>query len=262
MSSDGKDIDPSKNLQERRGNYPDDIDLDKNPIKYANSDGTLSEDAHDKEYMELTLRSGRHSELVQKLLRQRIEARAKEFPRWPAEQTSGARLMWIESRFWHDRERLGPDFDDDWRNYRAKYLNSLELDPREPLRIQAYDHALINPIRRFYMKGGDFIEDKIIRKFFTQNKYKSSLYRVTATRLFALYVVSIGAYYYFRFCESKWNIRNGHYSMVSHPIVLPSNKNFPFKDYKTEPCHYWDKGFTRRTIFKNLSDFEDNTALL
>lgn len=266
MSSSSKDVDEnaSKDVQtsSTKPSYPDDLDLEKNPIKYATATGELVNDAHDKEYMELTLKSGQHSELVQRLLRRRIEARAKEFPRWPAETTSGARLMWIESRFWYDRERLGPDFDDEWRNYRAKYIHSLELDPREPIKLQAHDHAVINPIRRFYMKGGDFLEDKIILKFFTSNKLKATMWRGFLTRVFQVYLISVGGYYWYKYNENKWFRRHGVYVLRSKPFVMPNHPDFPFKDPKTKQSDHWDQGFSRRTIFRNLNDFEDQTAVL
>lgn len=242
--------------------YPDDLDLEKNPIKYATSTGELVDDAHDKEYMEMTLKSGNHSEVAQRILRQRIEARAKEFPRWPAEETTGARLMWIESRFCYDRERLGPDFDDDWRNYRAKYIHSLELDPREPLRVTAHDHELINPIRRFYMKAGDFLEHKIIGKFFTSNKLKAQMWRGNAARLFQVYMIGLAGVYWFTYCQNTWFRKDGLYFMSSKPRIFPNHPDFPFKDFRTEPSQHFQQGFDKRTVYKNLDDFEDTTVVL
>lgn len=238
-------------------------DLDKNPIQYATHEpGKTTTEPHDKAYMEMTLRaSDKHSPLIQKLMRQRIELRAKEFPRWPGESSSGVRIMWIESRFWYDRERLSPDFDSDWRSYRAKYLQSLELDPREPVHVPEYEMEMINPIRRFYMRGGDWLENNVIRKF-TSDKFKSAMYRVVFTRAIMLYFAAMGGYYWIRYTNKKWEHDSGPAISVSRPIIYPGDPRFPFKDYRTSPTHHHDMGFTRRTIYKDLSQFEDTTAIL
>lgn len=249
-------------LAEQHEDLPLRYDLDKNPIKYAQCDGSLSENAHDKDYMELTLRSGKHSELVKKLLRQRIEQRAQDFPRWPGSLSGGVRAMWIESRFWYDRERLLPDFDDDWLNYRVKYLQSLELDPREPVHVPEYERFMLNPLRRFYMKGGDFLEEKIIKRWFTQDRYRSATYRVTITRMFMLYLGICAGYYYFRYNNRTWSRYNGPLLHRSAPTIYPDHPEYPFKNYKTEPIHFHDLGFSRRTIYQDLRDYEDRSVTL
>lgn len=260
MASDSKD--GKSSLEQVKSGSLEELDLEKNPIKYAKDRlGNLALDAHDKDYMELTLKTGKHSELVQKLLRQRIELRAKEFPRWPGDHASGVRAIWIESRFWYDRERLLPDFDQDWRMYRAKYLDSLELDPREPVHVPEYEKSLINPIRRFYMKGGDWLEDNVIRKF-TSDKLKSAMYRVVFTRGIMLWMFGISAYYYIRYNNQTWMERGGPMLFVTAPKVYADHPNFPFKDFRTEPAHHWNLGFTRRTIFKDLRNWEDTTTVL
>lgn len=231
------------------------------PTQFRQSDGSLTTESHDKEYMEIALRSGKHSDLVKKLMKQRIEQRAKEFPRWPGEITSGTRTLWIESRFWYDRERMLPDFDDDWRRYRSKYLHSLELDPREPINVPEYEREFLNPIRRFYMKGGDFIEDKIIKRF-TNDRWQSATYRVTITRLFMIYCGAIGLYYYVRFNQKQWCTNKGPQLVSSAPIIYPNHPKFPFQDYRTLPTHHYDLGFTRRQIYKDLRDYEDRTVTL
>lgn len=236
-------------------------DLDKNPVQYRTWDGKLSTEAHDKEYMELTLRSGNHSDLVKKILRQRIDARAKDFPRWPADMYSGVRTVWIESRFWYDRERLGPDFDDDWRRYRAKYLHSLELDPREPVHVPEYERLMLNPIRRFYMKGGDWIETNIMEKI-SKDKMHATKNRVGLTRLFMMYIGCLSTYYWFKYNMQDWTRRSGTRYSWSRPEIYPNHPKFPFKDYRTEPAHHADYNFGRRTIFKDLRNFQDDTVVL
>lgn len=264
MASDNKDdlkTSGAPAIQKSDQSVAEHLDLDKNPIKYKQYDGQFSTEAHDKDYMELTLRSGKHSELVQKLLRQRIELRAKEFPRWPAENTGGTRYMWIESRFWYDRERLGPDFDQDWREYRAKYLHSLELDPREPVHVPEYETELINPIRRFYMKGGDFLEDKIIKRF-ARDKFYSSVYRVWITRSIMSYFVIAASYYWIRYTYRNWDVNSGPRLTTSRPTIHPNHPKFPYKEERTEPAHFSGLNFLRRNIYKDLRDFEDITATI
>lgn len=245
----------------KNSTLPAEYDLDKNPIKYAQPDGSLGLDAHDKNYMELTLRSGKHSDYVQKLLRQRIEQRAKEFPRWPGTMTHGVRAVWIESRFWYDRERLLPDYDDDWRKYRAKYLHSLELDPREPVHVPEFETYFLNPIRRFYMKGGDFLENKIIKKF-TNDRYQSAAYRVVITRGLMIYAAAIGVFYWIKYNHQKWEHWSGPYYNLSAPVIYPGHPKYPYENPRTDPMHYSDYGFTRRGIFKDLRDFKDTTTVL
>lgn len=260
-NKDGNKTSGAPAIQKVEQSVSDQLDLDKNPIKFRQHDGELSTEAHDKEYMELTLRSGKHSELVQKLLRQRIELRAKEFPRWPADASGGVRSMWIESRFWYDRERLGPDFDQDWREYRAKYLHSLELDPREPVHNAEYERELINPIRRFYMKGGDWLENKVIKRF-TSDSWQSAKYRVQITRGIMLYFLAAAGYYYIRYSYRQWDVNSGPRLTISAPTVYAYDPRYPFQSYKTEPGHHGDLGFNRRKIYRDLRDFEDRTVVL
>lgn len=257
-----KDSDPKNETKSLTKDDTSDIttqvhDLDKKPIQFAtHEEGKFTTEPHDKDYMELTLRHGKHSELVQRMLRQRIEARAKDFPRWPGELNAGARVMWIESRFWYDRERLSPDFDDDWRKYRSRYLHSLELDPREPVHVPEYERALINPLRRLAQKPGDMIESALV-KVFKLNKYESPVYRITITRVFAAYLTAIGIYYAMRYHNMNWETRDGLVLMGSRTVKLPGHPEFPEKDYKTLDAHHSDCGFPKRTIFKDLRDFED-----
>lgn len=239
----------------------DELDLDKNPIQFKQWDGKFSPEAHDKDYMELVLRSGKHSDLVKKLIRQRIELRAKEFPRWPGESTAGVRLMWIESRFWYDRERFLPDFDSDWRNYRAKYLHSLELDPREPVHVPEYERMMINPIRRFYMKGGDWLERTVFSKF-AKDKYRATVYRVNTARYIMLYFGAIMMYYWVRYDHRNWETFKGADIDASAPVVNINHPKFPLENPHKQPADYFDRGFTRRKCFKDLRDYEDNTVVL
>lgn len=231
------------------------------PIKYAQSDGSLANHAHDKDYMELTLKSGNHSDLVKKILRQRIEKRAKEFPRWPGSLTGGVRALWIESRFWYDRERLLPDFDEDWRKYRAKYLHSLELDPREPVHVPEYEKMLINPIRRLYMKPGDWVEAGI-KKVFKTDRWQSSLYRVVVTRHFLIYLSCLAGYAYVRYFHSQWETFGGPIISRTAPIYYADHPNYPFQDYRKEAHDHHDENFSRRKIYRDLRDFEDTTVTL
>lgn len=236
------------------------IDLSK-PIKYAQADGTLAETAHDKAYMEISLNSGKHSDLVKKILRQRIEKRAQEYPRWPGSTAAGVRVLWIESRFWYDRERLLPDFDDDWRNYRSRYLHSLELDPREPVHVPEYETWALNPIRRLYMKPGDVIESGL-QKIFKLDRWKSAMYRITITRYFMLYIGAIGLYSYYTWHHSDWTKTSGWNFKFSAPIIYPDHPKYPFVDYRTEGFHHYEEDFAKRTVYKDLRDYEDNTATL
>lgn len=226
------------------------------PIKYAQVDGTLAETAHDKAYMELTLNSGNHSDLVKKILRQRIEKRAQEYPRWPASETGGVRALWIESRFWYDRERFLPDFDDDWRKYRARYLHSLNLDPREPVHVPEFERMMIHPIRRLYMKPGDWIESGL-KKVFKMNRWESANYRVVITRHFLMYLGFIGIYYYYTWHHSTWMGRAGWEFMFAAPEVTKGHPKFPFKNFRTESFHHYDEEFSRRNIYRDLRDYED-----
>lgn len=241
----------------------DELDLDKNPIKYATHEpGKFDMDPHDKPYLEMVIRSGQHSEIAKKLLRQRIEQRAMEFPRWPGDVGSGVRVMWVESRFWYDRERLSQDFDQDWREYRAKYIHSLALHPNEPVYVPEYERFLINPIRRFYMKGGNWLENNIILKYITRDKLKSAYYRVNTTRTIMAYFLLVAGYYYVRYNHRKWDYRSGPEIQISCPKYYPDHPKYPFEDFRTEPGHFWDRGFSRRNIYKDLRDYEDTTAVL
>lgn len=228
------------------------------PVKYAQADGKLASEAHDKAYMEMTLNAGRHSELAKKILRQRIEKRAQEFPRWPGSPSSGVRSLWIESRFWYDRERLLPDFDDDWRKYRAKYIHSLELDPREPVHVPEFEKYMLNPIRRLYMKPGDWVESGL-KKLFKLDRFYSAVYRVVITRSFMAYVGIIGVYTYYRWHHRTWEGLQGPIFTHSAPIIYADHPRFPFKNYRTHPHDHNDQEFTKRNIYKDLRDFDDTT---
>lgn len=230
--------------------------VEHNEIKYATHEpGVYVTEPHDKEYMEMSLKGGNHSPLVQKILRQRIEARAKEFPRWPSSQSGGVRIMWLESRFWYDRERLGPDFDDDWRAYRVKYLKSLELDPREPVHVPEYELDCINPIRRFYQKGGDLIESGL-KKVFKLNHYESQTYRITISRLFMAYLGMCSLYYFTRYTHRRWFDRDGPVIWQTKPVVYPDDPRWPYEEPHKKPSDWNSRGFERRTIFEDLDQFK------
>lgn len=235
--------------------------LDSDPILYRNAEGKLVPEAHDKHYMEMTLRAGQHSELVQKIMRQRLEQRAKEYPRWPADEGRGVRTLWIESRFYYDRERLLPEFSDEWRNYRAKYLHSLNMDPREPVHIPQYEMELLNPIRRGYMKIGDAIENALFKPW-AKDKHHSTMYRVIFTRSLMAYAGAIGLYYWIRYTYKTWEKRNGPWIKTGHYKMLPGHPDYPFKNYRTKPEHFDGNSFLRREIYKDLRDYDDNTCVL
>lgn len=241
----------------------DKLDLDKNPIKFGTSEpGVYDMEPHDKTYMEMTLRGGEHSTLVKKILRQKIEQRALDFPRWPGSHGSGVRVMWIESRFWYDRERLSPDFDQDWREYRAKYLHSLNLHPNEPVYVPEYEKFMINPIRRFYMKGGDWLEKNIIQRFVTKERHWSSTFRVCMTRSVLCYFLAVSAYYYVRYNHKKWDVIGGPEIYKSAPVVTPGHPKFPREEIHQVPAHFHDQGFLTRNVFKDLNDWEDTATVL
>lgn len=241
----------------------EDLDLDKNPIKYATSEpGKFELDAHDKPYMEMTLRHGKHSDYVKRIMRQRIELRAKDFPRWPGDMTAGVRTMWIESRFWYDRERLSPDFDDDWRLYRARYIHSLELDPREPVYVPEYERELINPIRRFYMKPGDIFEKYLIAPLVKHDRLKSQMYRALVRNVLMGFTFCLCGMYYLRYNQKTWERFSGPTLYYQSPRRYVHDHDFPFKDYRTEPGHHHDRGFSTRKIFKDLRDYKDETVIL
>lgn len=264
MASDNKNGEPESLVEKnRKAVIPDELDLDKNPIKYATHEpGVMTTEAHDKDYMELTLRSGKHSPLAHKILRQRIELRAKEFPRWPADLRAGVRAVWAESRFWYDRERLGPDFDHDWRSYRARYLKSLELDPREPVLVPEYEKLMLNPIRRFYMKGGDLLEYKILRRF-SDDKWRTAAWRVGITRFFMSWLFCMGCYYYTQYHPKDWDLSQGWKLFRSRPIIHPGHPKYPYQDYRIEPSdHDYARNFPLRTIYKDLRDYDDISVVL
>lgn len=258
-SSSSNDL-PAKDIKSMQAEL---YDLDKNPIKYATSEpGKYTFDAHDKPYMELTLRHGKHSERVQQILRQKIEARALDFPRWPGDHTSGTRFMWLESRFQYDRERLSPDFDQDWREYRAKYLHSLNLHPTEPIHVPEYETLTINPLRRFLQKPGNLFEKNFIYPFAT-NRYTSSVTRWVISRYFASMLGFMFLYYNIRYNGRDWTKMGGIEVAKSKPKTFPGDgPHFPFKEYKTEGAHHFLHGFPQRTIFKDLRDYEDTSIVL
>lgn len=238
------------------------LDLDKNPIKFATHEpGKFELEPHDKPYMEMVLRHGKHSDLVKKILRQRIETRAKDFPRWPGDQSGGVRVQWIESRFWYDRERLSPDFDSDWRGYRAKYIHSLELDPREPVHVPEYERMMLNPIRRFYMKFGDALENYVLKPF-SKDSYYSSGRRVIVFKVTALYIGLVAGYYWLRYNDKAWWSLQGPQVIASRDRIYPGDPRYPYKEDHKVGSDFFHEYFPDRTIYRNLMDYEDITKAL
>ena len=254
---------PNSKLATKRGTLPDRYDLDKNPVLYKQGDGSMSPKAHDKDYMELVLRSGNHSDLVQKILRQKIEARAQDWPRWPADQAGGVRVMWIESRYWYDRERLADHFDDDWRRYRSRYLTSLELHPNEPDYYNVeYHNDMINPIRRAYMKGGDWFEKHFIRRF-TNDRFKASFWRSSLIRPWFAYFLAAAFYYRLKYCRQTWEVEHGQQLLLGKQSYYPQMlEDWPPKETRTNPWHFYEEGFLSRNFRKDLRDHPDDTVIL
>lgn len=102
------------------------VSLKEKPVQYATAEpGVFTLEPHDKKYLEAVIEKSNHSDFMKKILRERLEQRAKEFPRWPGNMNMNTRAMFIEGPFSYDRNRLGPYFTDEDRAWRAKYLKSL-----------------------------------------------------------------------------------------------------------------------------------------
>jgi len=99
---------------------------------------------------------------LQKLLGKIKISKSREFPTWPSSETGGVMPMSIESRFAKERERLGPDFNEKWRRWRAQYLKDQELHPKEPFKVPELYKELNNPIRRFYKAPWNYFEEKLL----------------------------------------------------------------------------------------------------
>ena len=100
--------------------------------------------------------------VIQKLLAKIKTSKSREYPKWPSSDTGGVMPMSIESRFANERERLGPDFNEKWRKYRAQYLKDRELHHSEPFHVPELYNELNNPIRRFYKAPFNYLEKNIL----------------------------------------------------------------------------------------------------
>lgn len=99
----------------------------------------------------------------------KILARAKtqtfsEVPKYAQSPTSGVKLMWLNGRFANERARLGPDFTEADRQWRIKYIKSLDLHPAEPFHVPNLLSSHLNPIRRFYRAPLDIVERALAKK--------------------------------------------------------------------------------------------------
>lgn len=232
------------------------LSLTANPIKYATGvPGVTTTEPHDKAYLESVLKHGKHSDLVKRILRKRLEQRAAEYPRWPASQFGNVRVMYLEGPFSYDRDRLGPNFTEEERLYRVKYLKSLELHHDEPLHVPEYEIELLNPLRRFYMKPMDWVENNIIRKYFKSHPVESALIRSHIAKSFMIWLGLCGIWYNFKYCHYNWETYAGTKIVVEAPKIYPGDPRFPFKDWRTSADHA-DFGFSKRKVFLDLDKIE------
>lgn len=71
--------------------------------------------------------------------------------------------MSIVGRFANERERLGPEFTDAERKWRIKWFRDQHLHHSEPLQVPKLYHALRNPLRRWYQRPLNHLEQKVLR---------------------------------------------------------------------------------------------------
>lgn len=94
-------------------------------------------------------------------------AKTPEYPTglklYPSSETGGVLAMSIVGRFANERERLGPEFTEAERKWRVKWYHDQHLHPSEPLEVPALYRELRNPLRRWYQKPLNYLEQQVLR---------------------------------------------------------------------------------------------------
>ena len=104
--------------------------------------------------------------------REALEARAaaaktREYPAaermWPSSVTTGVLPMSLTGRFANERQRLGPEFTDAERRWRIKWFRDQQLHHSEPVDVPRLQQKLLNPLRRWYRKPLDLMEQRLLQ---------------------------------------------------------------------------------------------------
>ncbi|XP_054162118.1 uncharacterized protein LOC128960072 [Oppia nitens] len=180
-----------------------------------------------------------------------------ENPRYPMHPTSGVMPMSIVGRFKHERERLGPDFDNVQREWRIKTIHDRHLHPSEPFEVKQLYNEYHNPIRRFYRWPLDQFEDwlrrsGIFEKFIPgENQNWPKITRQLMGGGFLIYLSVLGVWYYMKYNREHWEKYRGPQISFYRETIFPGDPRFPAKDIRTESWQHYDKGFHNRKVFLN-----------
>ena len=102
---------------------------------------------------------------LNRILARAAAAKTSEYPKeiYPQSSTGGVIGTSIKGRFQFERERLGPDFTENERQWRIKWYRDQHLHPNEPVKAaqEAMQRELLNPLRRLYRIPFDWIEKHV-----------------------------------------------------------------------------------------------------
>jgi len=120
--------------------------------------GSHSESSHSSDS---ALKSDVSLDELKKIYARAAAQHFEEIPKYPTSYTAGVMPMSITGRFANERERLGPDFNQTERQWRTKWISDQELHPSEPFEVKQLYYEYYNPLRRFYRKPLDLLENKL-----------------------------------------------------------------------------------------------------
>lgn len=103
---------------------------------------------------------------MNRILARAAASKTSEYPRevYPSSNTGGVIPTSIKGRFSQERERLGPDFTEQDRQWRIKWHHDQDLHKNEPVKAaeEMMDRELLNPIRRLYRIPLDYVEKNVM----------------------------------------------------------------------------------------------------
>jgi NADH dehydrogenase (ubiquinone) 1 beta subcomplex subunit 6 len=187
---------------------------------------------------------GKQSKEVSKILARASMAKMSEYPKWPASETGGVMPMNIEGRFANERARLGPDFTDAERQWRIKWIKDQVLHPSEPRHVPELYIEYNNPIRRFYQKPLNWVEQNVFRpRMGAEGAWTARKLMATAG---IVYMFSLYSWYYLKYNQSGWEKMYGFNVTTNRRGVYPGDPAYPSGHPRPNHDDYADKGFKSR----------------
>lgn len=118
-----------------------------------------------------------------------------------------------------------------------------------------YEIELINPLRRFYMKPLDWVENNIIRKYINSHPVESAVHRSNISKLFIMWMVGATWWYYIQYNHNTWESNDGIKVAIACPRAWPGDPRYPI-EYTRSRGEHADFSFSKRKVYLDLDSIE------